>query len=156
MLKGDDEIKVLAEISVELQFRTHKLIEKLSQEKDSQEEASGKFNSTLENVIEKLIQEKYSPDDFYGFMYDTDDDASISDDPYDKTKDLFVELDQAKDVIIQDNVLQEVAGKVIFNPVVYELVAEEVVEMANDQVEALSDQEVADDSLDEEEVEEGR
>ncbi|GJZ95204.1 putative reverse transcriptase domain-containing protein [Tanacetum coccineum] len=35
------------------------------------------------------------------------------DDPYDKTKDLFVELNQAKDVIIQDNVLQEVAGKCV-------------------------------------------
>ncbi|GJX36586.1 hypothetical protein Tco_0248143 [Tanacetum coccineum] len=35
MGKGDDEIKVFAEINVELQSGTDKLIEKLSQEKDS-------------------------------------------------------------------------------------------------------------------------
>nr|GEV69124.1 hypothetical protein [Tanacetum cinerariifolium] len=61
---GDDEIKVLAEINVELESRIHKLIEKLSQEKDSQEEALGEFNFTLENVIEKLSHEKDSPDEF--------------------------------------------------------------------------------------------
>ncbi|GJT72166.1 hypothetical protein Tco_1031452 [Tanacetum coccineum] len=91
------------------------MIENLSQEKDSQEDALGEFNSTIDNIIEKLSEEKDSPDDFYGFLYDTDDDdASIS--------------------------------------VVYE----EVVEMASDQDEALFDQEVADDSLDDEEVEQGK
>ncbi|GKE48275.1 hypothetical protein Tco_1479533 [Tanacetum coccineum] len=53
MVEGDDEIKVLGEINVQLESGTQKLIENLSQEKDS-------------------------PDDFYGFMYDTDNDASIS------------------------------------------------------------------------------
>ncbi|GKC29980.1 hypothetical protein Tco_1037274, partial [Tanacetum coccineum] len=94
-----------------------------------------------------------SLNEFYGFMYVTDDDASISgksseffgwdrpgkdlpgtkgdwqDDPYHETEDLFVELDQA----IED------------------VVAEEIVNMANDQDEELFDQEVADDSLDDEE-----
>ncbi|GJV31068.1 hypothetical protein Tco_1391468 [Tanacetum coccineum] len=147
---------VLGEINVELESVTHKVIEKLSQEKYSQEEALKEFNLTLDNVLEKLSQEKDSPDDFYGFMYDTNNDASISgkssdhfgwdwpemdslvievdwqDDPFHETKDLFVGLDQA----IQ--------------------VAEEVIEMANDQAEALSDQEVADNCLHVEHVEERR
>ncbi|GJS46772.1 hypothetical protein Tco_0596893 [Tanacetum coccineum] len=75
---GDDAIKVLEKINDELQSDTHKLIEKLIQEKDSQEKALGEFNSTLENVIKKLCREKDNPNDFYGFVYDTDDDASIS------------------------------------------------------------------------------
>ncbi|GJX71145.1 hypothetical protein Tco_1040532 [Tanacetum coccineum] len=98
MVEGDDEIKVLGEINIELESRTHKPIEKLSQEKDSQEEALEEFNSTLENV----------------------------------------------------------AREVVSSPLVYEEVAKEVMEMANDQDEALSDQEVADDSLDDEHVEEIR
>ncbi|GJR96189.1 hypothetical protein Tco_0268363 [Tanacetum coccineum] len=106
MVEGDDEIKVLGEIYMELESGTHKLIERLSQEKDNQEEALGEFNSTPKNVLHNLIQEKYSPGDFYGFMYDTHDDASISE------------------------------------------VAEEVMEMATDQDEALYNQEVVDDSLD--------
>ncbi|GJX41095.1 hypothetical protein Tco_0256085 [Tanacetum coccineum] len=44
----------------------------------AQEEALGEFDSTLENILEKLSQEKDIPNDFYGFMYDTSDDASIS------------------------------------------------------------------------------
>ncbi|GJW87209.1 hypothetical protein Tco_0162549 [Tanacetum coccineum] len=84
MVEGDDEIKVLGDINVELESGTHKLIEKLSQEKD------------------------------------------------------------------------KVVGEVVLNPLVYEEVVEEVMEMANDQDEALSDQEVADDSLDDEQVEERR
>ncbi|GKC06032.1 hypothetical protein Tco_0997642 [Tanacetum coccineum] len=107
MVERDDEIKVLGEINVELESGTNKLIEKLSQEKDSQVEALKVFNSALDNVLEKLSQEKDSPDDFYGFMYDTDDDASI-----------------------------EVAGEVVFYPPVHEEVVEEVMEMANDQSEA--------------------
>ncbi|GJV64366.1 hypothetical protein Tco_1475194 [Tanacetum coccineum] len=107
MGKGEDEIKFLVDIDIELQSGTDKLIEKLSQEKDSQEEAVGEFNSTLDNIVEMLSQEKDSPDDFYGFMYDTDDNASISD-------------------------------------------------QANDQDEALFDQEVADESFNDEEVEQAR
>ncbi|GJY15763.1 hypothetical protein Tco_0386185 [Tanacetum coccineum] len=78
----------------------------------------------MDNVLEKLSQEKDSPYDFSGFMYDTDDDASIS------------------VVVVQNNVHEEVA--------------EEVIEMANDQAEALSDQEVTDECLDDEHVEERR
>nr|GEW39346.1 hypothetical protein [Tanacetum cinerariifolium] len=78
MVECDDEIKVLGEINIELESGTNKLIEKLSQENDSQEEALKESNSTLDNFIEKLSQGKDSPDDSYGFMYDTDDDASIS------------------------------------------------------------------------------
>nr|GEV30105.1 hypothetical protein [Tanacetum cinerariifolium] len=114
MGKGDNDIKVLAEINVELQSGTEKMIDKLSQEKDSQEDAIGEFNSTMDNVIEKLSEEKDSPDDFYGFLYDTDNDASIS------------------------------------------AVYEEVVEMASDQDESLFDQEVVNDSLDSEDVKQGR
>ncbi|GKD12460.1 hypothetical protein Tco_1196867 [Tanacetum coccineum] len=94
MVEGDDEIKVLGEIYVELESGTYKLIERLSQEKDNQEKALGEFNS--------------------------------------------------------------VVGEVIFNPLVYEEVAEEVMEMATDQDEALSNQEVVDDSLDDKHVKERR
>nr|GEW91649.1 hypothetical protein [Tanacetum cinerariifolium] len=73
-VKRDHEIKVLGEVNVELESSTKKLREKLSQEEAALEE----FNSTLENVLEKLSQEKDSPNDLYRFMYDTDDDASIS------------------------------------------------------------------------------
>nr|GFB15030.1 hypothetical protein [Tanacetum cinerariifolium] len=59
-------------------------------------------------------------------------------------------------VVVQNNVQQEVAGEVVFYPPVLEEVAKEVMEMANDQVEALFDQEVADDCLDDEQVEEKR
>ncbi|GKE08245.1 hypothetical protein Tco_1411796 [Tanacetum coccineum] len=106
MVEGDDEIK----------------------EKDSQEEALIEFNSILENILEKLSQENDNLDDFYGFMYDTDDDdASISgkssdhfdwdwpekdslctkvewqDDPFHETKYLYVELDKAiEDVVVEE------------------------------------------------------
>nr|GEW65005.1 basic 7S globulin-like [Tanacetum cinerariifolium] len=64
---------------------------KLSQDKDSQEEAVGELNSTLDNILEKLSQDpvempkepvKHRLDDsmddhFFGFLYDTNDDASI-------------------------------------------------------------------------------
>ncbi|GJY47214.1 hypothetical protein Tco_0436277, partial [Tanacetum coccineum] len=92
MVERDDEIKVLGEIKLELQSGTQKMIEKLSQKKVSQqealeneikeedieEEAFEEFSLTLDNVLEKLSQENESLDDFYGLMYDTDDDASIS------------------------------------------------------------------------------
>ncbi|GJV53605.1 hypothetical protein Tco_1449346 [Tanacetum coccineum] len=151
MVKRDDEIKVLGEINLKLQSGTHKVIKKLSQEKlefgtkklreklsqeeDTEEEALEVFNLTLDSVLEKLSQEKDSPYDFYGFMYDTDDDASISG----KSCEHF-----------------EVAREVVLYPSVHEDVAEEVIEMANDQAEALSDQEVADECLDNEHVEERR
>ncbi|GKF23978.1 hypothetical protein Tco_0076300 [Tanacetum coccineum] len=136
MVERDDEIKVLGEIKIELQSDTHKVIEKLSQEKVSQQEALE--NSTLDNILEKLSQENKSLDDFYGLMYDTDDDASISgkscehfgwdwdspgtkvdwqDDPLHETEDLFVGLDQLiKVVVVQNNVQQEVVGEVVLYP----------------------------------------
>ncbi|GJS91936.1 hypothetical protein Tco_0774572 [Tanacetum coccineum] len=119
--------------------------------------------------------------DFYGFMYDTDDDASISgkscehfgwdwpekdspgtevdwqDDPLQETEDLFVGLDQSiQVVVVQNNVQQEVAREVVLYPPVHEDVVEEVIEMANGQAEALSAQEVADECLDDEQVKERR
>ncbi|GKB57902.1 hypothetical protein Tco_0914088 [Tanacetum coccineum] len=48
----------------------------------------------------------------------------------------------------------QVAGEVVFYPPVHEDVAEEVIKMDNDQAEALSDQEVVDECLDDEQVEE--
>ncbi|GJV52516.1 RNA-directed DNA polymerase, eukaryota, reverse transcriptase zinc-binding domain protein [Tanacetum coccineum] len=89
-------------------------------EEDTEEKAFEEFSSTLDNVLEKLSQENKSLDDFYGLMYDTDDDASISkkscehfvwdwdslgtevdwqDDPLLETEDFFVRLmkeDQAR------------------------------------------------------------
>nr|GFC08027.1 hypothetical protein [Tanacetum cinerariifolium] len=49
MVERDDEIKVLGEINLELQSGNHKLIEKLSQEKVSQEEALEQFKSMVES-----------------------------------------------------------------------------------------------------------
>ncbi|GJY58631.1 hypothetical protein Tco_0458523 [Tanacetum coccineum] len=100
MVERDDDINVLGEINVKLESDTNKLIEKLTQEKDSQEDAFEKFNSTLDNVLEKLRQERY---------------------------------------------LKRIHQ-----------VAKEVMEMANDQAEELSDQEVADECLDDKQVEERR
>ncbi|GJU81173.1 hypothetical protein Tco_1283538 [Tanacetum coccineum] len=137
MVERDDEIKILGEINVELDSGTNKLIRKLSHEKDSQEEALEEFNSTLDNVLEKLSHEKDIPNDSIGFMYDTDDDASISG----KSSEHFCWDWPQKD-----------SPEVVFDPLVHE----EVMEMANDQAEALSDQEVADDCLDDEHVEEIR
>ncbi|GJX25133.1 hypothetical protein Tco_0231429 [Tanacetum coccineum] len=146
MVERDDEIKVLGDINVELESGTKKLREKLSHEEDSEEEALGEFNLTLDSVLEKLSQEKDSPYDFYGFMYDTDDDASISGKSY----------QSIQVIVVQNNFQQEVAREVVLYPPVHEDVAEEVIEMANDQAEALSDQEVADECLDDEHVEEKR
>ncbi|GJW57035.1 hypothetical protein Tco_0103766 [Tanacetum coccineum] len=162
----DHEIKVLGEVNVELKFGSKKLRKKLSQEEDTEDEAFEEFSSTLDNVLEKLSQENESPDDFYGLMYDTDDDISISrkscehfgwdwpendspgtevdwqDDPLHETEDFFVGLDQPIQVVVAQNN-------------VHEEVAKEVIEMANDQVEVLSsDQEVTDECLDDEHVEE--
>nr|GEV74617.1 hypothetical protein [Tanacetum cinerariifolium] len=152
MVERDDEIKVLGDINVELESGTKKLREKLSQEEDTKEHALEEFNSTLENVLEKLSQEKDSTDDFYGFMYDTDDDASISGKSH-----FFVGLDQSIQVFVgQNNVQQKVTGEVVLYPPVHAYIAEEVIKMANDQAEALSDQEVADECLDDEQVKERR
>ncbi|GKD22556.1 hypothetical protein Tco_1224259 [Tanacetum coccineum] len=161
----DHEIKVLGEVNVELESGSKKLREKLSQEEDTEEEAFKEFGSTLDNVLEKLSQENESPDDFYGLMYDTDDDASISgkscehfgwdwdspgtevdwqDNPLHETEDFFVGLDQPIQLVLaQNNVHKEVA--------------KEVIEMANDQAEALSsDKEVTNECLDDEQVKERR
>nr|GEV42255.1 hypothetical protein [Tanacetum cinerariifolium] len=172
MVERDDEIKVLEEIKLELQSGTHKLEsgskklrEKLIQEEDTEEEAFEEFGLILDNVLEKLSQEKESPGDFYGLMYDTDDDASISekscdhfgwdlnspgtevdwqDDHLHETEDFFVGLDQPIQLVLAQNN-------------VHEEVAEEVIEMANDQAEALSsDKEVTDECLDDEQVEKRR
>ncbi|GKD75948.1 hypothetical protein Tco_1334230 [Tanacetum coccineum] len=110
-------------------------------EEDIDEEAFEEFSSTLDNVLEKLSLENESPDDFYGLMYDTDDDAN---DPLHETEDLFVGLDQLIQLVVSQNN-------------VHERVAEEVIKMANDQAEALSsDKEVTDECLDDEQVGEGR
>ncbi|GJW86642.1 hypothetical protein Tco_0161982 [Tanacetum coccineum] len=106
----------------------------------------------------RVLQVVEGDDEIKGFMYDTDNDASISgkssdhfgwdwtkkdspdtevdwqDDIFHETEDVFIRLDQA----IED------------------VVAKEVMEMANDQDEAPSDQEVADDPLVDEHVEEKR
>nr|GEV72225.1 hypothetical protein [Tanacetum cinerariifolium] len=152
MVERDDEIKILGEIKIELESGTHKVIEKLSQEKVSQQEALEKFkwtivrdheikeedtkeqafeefSSTLDNVLEKLSQENKSLDDFYGLMYDTDDDAIISE----KSCEHF-DWDWDSPGVV-----------------------EEVIEMANDQAETLSsDKEVTDECLDDEQVEKSR
>ncbi|GJY98704.1 hypothetical protein Tco_0516134 [Tanacetum coccineum] len=144
MVERDDEIKVLGEINLELQSGTHKVIKNLSYKKVSQEEALKKFNWKVERDHE--IKVKDIPDNFYGFMYDTDDDASISgkscehfgwDWPENDSPDQSIQV-----VVVQNNVHEEVA--------------EEVIEMANDQAQALSDQEVADECLDDEQIKERR
>nr|GEV66180.1 hypothetical protein [Tanacetum cinerariifolium] len=161
----DHEIKVLGEVNVKLESGSKKLKEKLSQEEDTKEKAFEEFSSTLDNILEKLSQENESPYYFYGLMYDTDDDASISekscehfgwdwdspgtevdwqDDPLHKTEDFFVRLDQPIQLVVAQNN-------------VHEEFAEEVIEMANDQAEALSsDKEMIDECLDDEQVEERR
>ncbi|GKA70989.1 hypothetical protein Tco_0777128, partial [Tanacetum coccineum] len=53
-------------------------------------------------------------------------------------------------------VQQEVAGEVVLYPPVHEDVVEDVIEMANDQAEALSDQKAAGECLDDEQIEERR
>nr|GEV88690.1 hypothetical protein [Tanacetum cinerariifolium] len=121
----DHEIKVLGEVNVELESGSKKLREKLHQEEDTEEQAFEEFSSTLDNVLEKLSRENESPNDFYGLMYGTDDDASISR----KSCEHF--------------------GWDCDSPGV----AKEVIEMANDQAKALSsDKEVIDECLDDEQV----
>ncbi|GJZ87280.1 hypothetical protein Tco_0658890 [Tanacetum coccineum] len=102
MVEHDDEIKVLGEINLDLQSGPHKLIEKLSQEKDS-------------------------PDDFYGFIYETHDDASISGKSCEHFGWDWPEKDSpgTEVVVVQNNVQQQVAGEVVFYPPVHEDVAKE-------------------------------
>ncbi|GJZ29899.1 hypothetical protein Tco_0574946 [Tanacetum coccineum] len=131
MVVRDDEIKVFREVYVDLESGSKKLREKLRQKEDTEEEAFEEFSSTLDNVLEKLSQENESLDDFYGLMYDTDDDVSISG--------------------------KKPIQLVVSQKSVHEGVAEKVIEMANDQAEALSsDKEVTDECLDDEQVGESR
>ncbi|GJY93823.1 putative ribonuclease H-like domain-containing protein [Tanacetum coccineum] len=113
----ENEIKVLAEVNVELESSSKKLRENLRQEEDIEEEAFEEFSSTLDNILEKLSQENESPDDFYGLMYDTDDDAIYSLTSHVR-HDLFFGLDQPIQLVVSQNN-------------VHEGVAEEVIEMAN-------------------------
>nr|GEY91362.1 hypothetical protein [Tanacetum cinerariifolium] len=128
MVERDDEIKVLGEVNVKLESGSKKLREKLRQEEDTEEQAFEEFSLTLDNVLEKLSQENESTE------------VDWQDDPLHKTEDLFVRLDQPIQLVVsQINV--------------HEGVAEEVIEMANDQVEALSsDKEVTGECLDDEQV----
>ncbi|GJX38147.1 hypothetical protein Tco_0251450 [Tanacetum coccineum] len=113
----DHEINVLVDVNMELESGSKKLREKLRQEEDIEEHAFEEFSSTLDNVLEKLSQENESPNNFYGLMYDTDDDAKISR----KSCEHFG----------------------------WDWDSPEVIEMANDQAEALSsDKEVTDECLD--------
>nr|GEY45798.1 hypothetical protein [Tanacetum cinerariifolium] len=126
MVVRDHEIKVLGEVNVELESGSKKLREKLLQEEDTEEQAFEEFSSTLDNVLEKLSQENKSTE------------VDWQDDPLHETEDLFVVLDQPIQLVVSQNN-------------VHEGVAEEVIEMANDQAEALSsDKEVADECLDDE------
>ncbi|GJU78095.1 hypothetical protein Tco_1275165 [Tanacetum coccineum] len=166
MVERDDEFKVLGEINLELHSSTNKVIDKPSQEKsthvetlekfnwkeedtDKEEEAYEEFSSSLDTVIVKLSEESDSPDDFYGLMFDTDDDASTAvdwqHDPLHETEDFFVGLDQPIQVVVAQNN-------------VHEEVAEEVIEIANDQVKAppMYGQEVTDECLDDKHVVETR
>ncbi|GJS71569.1 hypothetical protein Tco_0704410 [Tanacetum coccineum] len=128
----DHEIKVIGEVNVELESGIKKLREKLSQKEDTKEEAFEEFSSTLDNALEMLSQENESPDDFYGLMYDTDDNASISGKSCEHFGWDWPENDSPE-------------------------VAKKVIKMANDQAKELSsDQEVTDECLDDEQVEERR
>nr|GEW95729.1 hypothetical protein [Tanacetum cinerariifolium] len=129
------------EVNVDIESGTKKLREKLSQEEDSEEEALEEFNSTLDNVLEKLSQEKDKSCEHFGWDWPENDSTGTEvdwqDDPLHETEDFFIGLDQSIQVVlVQNNV--------------YEEVAEEVIEMANDQAEALSDQEVTNECLDDE------
>ncbi|GJT16222.1 hypothetical protein Tco_0874928 [Tanacetum coccineum] len=175
MVERDDEIKVLGEIKIELESSTHKVIEKLSQEKVSQQEALEKFKWTVvrdheikvlgevnvelesgcKKLREKLRQEEDTEEQaleefsstldnsckHFGWDWDSlGTEVDWQDDPLHETEDLFVGLDQPIQLVVSQ-----------YN--VHEGVAEEVIEMANDQAEALSsDKEVTDECLDDEQV----
>nr|GEW34203.1 hypothetical protein [Tanacetum cinerariifolium] len=127
MVERDDEIKLLGEINLELQSGTYKVL--------------GEVNVELESGTKKL-REKLSQEE------DSEEDA---------LKEFNSTLDNIKPVIVvQNNVQQEVDGEVVLYPPVHEDVAEEVIEMANDQAEALSDHKLVDECLDDKHVEERR
>ncbi|GKB42829.1 hypothetical protein Tco_0887771 [Tanacetum coccineum] len=150
MVERDDEIKVLWEIKIELEFSTHTVIKKLSQEKVSPQEALEKFKLTvvcdheikvlgevnveLESGSKKLRKKLRQEED-------TEEQAFEEfNDPLHETEDLFVRLDQPIQLVVSQNN-------------VHEGVAEEVIEIANDQAEALSsDKKVTDECLDDEQV----
>ncbi|GKA71323.1 hypothetical protein Tco_0777462 [Tanacetum coccineum] len=98
--------------------------------------------------------------EFFGWDWPEKDSSGTQfdwqDDPYHETKDLFIKLDQVTEDVSVQNIFPQEVEEVVFNPVFYEEVAKEVVEMANDQDETLYVQEVVDDSLDDEEVEDER
>nr|GEV27513.1 hypothetical protein [Tanacetum cinerariifolium] len=114
MVERNDEIKVLGEINSELESGTNKLIGKLSQEKDNDDASiSGK---SCEH-FDWDWPEKDSPSTEFDWQ----------DDLFHETKDLFVGLDQAiQVVVVQNNVQQEVAEEVVFYLPVHEEVVEEV------------------------------
>ncbi|GJX09481.1 hypothetical protein Tco_0199340 [Tanacetum coccineum] len=102
-------------------------------EEDTEEEALEEFSSTLDNVLENISGKSC---EHFGWDWPEKDSPGTE-----------VEwLDQPI----------QVAGEVVFYPPVHEDVAEEVIKMANDQAEALCDQEVTDECLDDEYVEERR
>ncbi|GJZ83859.1 hypothetical protein Tco_0649032 [Tanacetum coccineum] len=133
----DHEIKVLGEVNVELESGSKKLREKLSQKEDTKEEAFEEFNDDV-SISGTSCQH-------FGWELDSPGtEVDWQDDPLRETKDLFVGLDQPIQVLVAQNN-------------VHEEVAEEVIEMANDQAEALSsDKEVTDECLNDEQVEERR
>ncbi|GJZ82331.1 hypothetical protein Tco_0647504 [Tanacetum coccineum] len=121
----DDYRILLADIDVEVESGTDKMKEKLIQDKDrSYRDAKEPVEQRLDDLVD---------DDFFGFMYDTDDDARSSkqcdldtwmgdemdekqnevdwqEDSYhgvDEVEDLFDEFDQA----IKDALLQEMIYK---------------------------------------------
>nr|GEX35155.1 hypothetical protein [Tanacetum cinerariifolium] len=144
MVERNDKFKVLGEINLELHSSTDKVIDKPSQEKYTHVEALEKFSwkvvrdheineayeefsSLLDIVIVKLSEESESPGTAIDWQHD----------PLHETEDFFGGLDQPIQVVVAQNN-------------VHEEVAEEVIEIANDQVEAppMYGQEVTDECLD--------
>ncbi|GKE41462.1 hypothetical protein Tco_1468746, partial [Tanacetum coccineum] len=118
---------------------THKVIEKLSQENFSQQEALEKFKWKVVHDHEIKVLGEVNVE-----LESNSTEVDWQDDPLHETEDFFIRLNQPiQDVVAQNNVHEEVA--------------EEIIEMANDQAEALSsDKEVTDECLDDEHVEERR
>ncbi|GJW91751.1 hypothetical protein Tco_0169304 [Tanacetum coccineum] len=110
----DHEIKVLGKVNVKLEYGTIKLREKLSQEEDSEEKAPEEFNSTLDNHFGWDWPKKNSLGTEVDWQFNH----------LHETVDFFIGLDQPiQFMVVQNNVHKEVA--------------KEVIEMANDQAEAL-------------------
>ncbi|GJR20546.1 hypothetical protein Tco_0969073 [Tanacetum coccineum] len=125
MVERDDEIKVLREINLELQSDTHKVIEKLSQEKVSQEEAL------------KIIKWKVAREHGYSYREICGDEVNEG----------VRVLESSCEHLggIGFTMYWKLIGKRTHNKKLRLLlldVAEEVIEMANDQAEALSDQQL--------------